>query len=85
MVFDENVYPHRSKKPTGGGSSMSSRRKQALIYASPKDVASKIAKIHGETPKPIRVKMVGSHAVETFVSRIEKARSRKFAIPLALD
>lgn len=37
---------------------------------SPREVAEAIAAIHGERPKVITVKMVGTKAVETFIKGV---------------
>jgi hypothetical protein len=53
--------------------------------AAPQNLACKIAAVHGETPKRMRVTMIGSSAVHRFISRIEKARERNLLAPLSLD
>lgn len=58
---------------------------QSPIYASPKEVAGKIAAAHGEKPSFVSVPMIGSNDVETFVTQILNAQSHAHSVALNLD
>lgn len=59
--------------------------KATSIYASPKEVAGKIAARTGGSPSTISVQMVGSREVEKFISRVLKAKKNIRKVKLQLD
>jgi len=54
-------------------------------YASPKEVAGKIAALSDQVPATLTVSMVGSAAVEIFVREIMAAQANTHSVPLDLD
>lgn len=64
---------------------MDPKQANSPIYASPKEVAGKIAAAHGETPSFVSMTMLGSNDVETFVSDILAARAHAHEVVLNLD
>lgn len=58
---------------------------QCPIYASPKEVAGKIAAERGEKPSFVSVPMIGSEDVETFVNQILTAQNHAHSVVLNLD
>jgi stage V sporulation protein SpoVS len=55
------------------------------VYASPKEVAGTIAAVYGESPSSFSISMVGSQAVEKFVSEIMAAQENTHKVALDLD
>lgn len=55
------------------------------IYASPMEVAGKIAAAHGEKPSVVSIPMIGSDDVESFVTQIMTAQSEAHRVALNLD
>jgi hypothetical protein len=54
-------------------------------YASPKEVAGKIAALSDQKPATLKVSMVGSAEVEGFVRDIIAAQKNTHKVPLDLD
>lgn len=62
-----------------------STQAQCPIYASPMEVAGKIAAEHGEKPSVVFISMIGSNDVESFVTEILAAQSEAHSVELNLD
>lgn len=62
-----------------------STQTQCPIYASPMEVAGKIAAEHGEKPSVVSVPMIGSNDVETFFSEILASQREAHSVALNLD
>jgi hypothetical protein len=62
-----------------------STQTQCPIYASPMEVAGKIAAAHGEKPSVVSIPMIGSNDVESFVTQILTALSEAHRVDLNLD
>jgi hypothetical protein len=58
---------------------------QCPIYASPMEVAGKIAAEHGEKPSFVSVPMIGSSDVESFLTQIMAAQGEAHRVALNLD
>lgn len=61
-----------------------SESKEPRVYASPKEVAMKIAALHGEKPDTISVEMIGTEDVENFVRDLLEAQKKAETVSLPL-
>lgn len=64
---------------------MENNQAPSPVYASPNEVAGKIAAAHGESPSFVSVPMIGSQVVEQFVSEILEAQRHAHTVALNLD